>query len=122
MKMIFSKTKTLKFKKRQNLQAALTKSVPVPIATVEEKKTSIIFHNSRPLPSKEELVQSVNEGKPVSGCGKCYMGDSFRCSTCPYAGLPAFKPGDKLKLMDNEKVIVEQGTTVVSGGKVKIEL
>ena len=92
------------------------------IVIAVEKKMSILFNNLRPLPSKEELVNSVNEGKPVSGCGKCYMGDSFRCSTCPYAGLPAFKPGDKLKLVDNEKVVVEQGPTVVSGGKVKIEL
>ena len=77
----------------------------------------------RPLPSKEELVQSVNEGKPVSGCGKCYLGDSFRCGSCPYAGLPAFKPGDKLQLVDDSKVVVvEEKPAVVTGGKIKIEL
>jgi hypothetical protein len=68
------------------------------------------------------LVKSVNEGKPVSGCGKCYLGDSFRCATCPYQGLPAFKPGDKLKLVDEAKVVIESGGAVVTQGKVKIEL
>ena len=58
-------------------------------------------------------MKSVNEGKPVSGCGKCFLGDSFRCATCPYQGMPAFKPGDKLKLVDDSKVIVEEGQTVV---------
>lgn len=73
--------------------------------------------------SKEELVKAVNEGKPVSGCGKCFLGDSFRCGTCPYKGLPAFKPGDRLKLEEDGGVQVEQAATFVSaGGKVKLEL
>lgn len=36
--------------------------------------------------------------------------------------MPAFKPGDKLKLVDESKVVVESGNTVVEEGKVKIEL
>ena len=75
----------------------------------------------RPSLSKQELVEAVNEGKPVSGCGKCFMGDSFRCATCPYNGMPAFKPGDKLKLEEGGGVVVEQVNTFVStGGRVRL--
>lgn len=86
---------------------------------------------TRPKPCKNcncgraNAQESVDVSSlPKSECGKCYLGDAFRCEGCPYRGLPAFEKDSKIKVdtVQDSKIEEESVTVTQNNKKVQIDL
>lgn len=88
------KTKTRRRKACKDCSCGLKEQEEQEIDRVRKQQDSVVKF------SEDELteIDFTIEGKKVGGCGSCSLGDAFRCSGCPYLGLPAFKPGQQVNL------------------------
>jgi len=76
----------------------------------------------------EEAKKMLENGTQRSACGSCYLGDAFRCASCPYKGQPAFKAGNKVELDESSAGLAPElnpdapMTTVTAGGALKLSV
>ena len=64
--------------------------------------------------------EEVETGQVESSCGKCYLGDAFRCAGCPFRGKPAFEPGDKVQIQLADTTSAAKDASVVQTDKIEV--
>ncbi|CEP16747.1 hypothetical protein [Parasitella parasitica] len=64
----------------------------------DEEENGNVFSLDLMEDVEQEVIEVDPSPKENSGYGSCSLGDAFRCSTCPYIGMPAFNEGDKIRL------------------------
>lgn len=88
------KSKTRRRKACKDCTCGLKEAEDQELDGVREQQDKVVKFSDQELTEIDFTVQ----GKKVGGCGSCTLGDAFRCSGCPYLGLPAFKPGQQIDL------------------------